>query len=173
MAEQLSRSVVDKLRRFLGAYLAAAVMATVMALVIQSAYVLIWGLGTEAFHDFPSTAVFYSGYSLAFTLVLGLAGWSLLRVAGSTGWLPYAIMGAALGFLARGLYFPDGFELDNLFLTSFCVAGFAAALTFRAVYYRRRHPRASPDRSLTRGGGAKRHTQEAQPVRPGPSFLIA
>jgi hypothetical protein len=120
-------------------------MATVMVLTVQSGYVVAWGFGAEVLHDLPDIALVYTIYSLGFTLVLGLAGWLVLRLVGWTGWLSYAITGATLGLLAGGLYFPGGFHLDNLFLTSFCVAGLAAALTFRAVYYPRVRPQATPE----------------------------
>jgi hypothetical protein len=134
--------VMRRAALFVVAYLGASLVATAAVLVVQSAQVLTWGLGLEAFHDFLATALFYSVYGLLFTLVLGVPGWLLLMLAGWNGALPYAIVGAALGLVAA-TYFAvfggpgPGMEL----LYGFPVAGLAAALTFRSLYYRRDHPR--------------------------------
>ena len=129
--------------RFLGAYVLAALTATVTVLIVQSIQVLFWGLGLEAFHDILATAAIYAVYSLGFTLVLGLVGWLILHLLKWRGLPAYAGVGALLGVVAAGLFVTDGFDRGNPFLYSWPLAGVVAALTFRAVFYRGDRPRIS------------------------------
>ena len=121
--------------RFVLGYLAATSVATAAVLVVQIVQVLVAGLGLKALHDLGSTALIYFMYSLPFTLLLGLLGWGALRLLRTTRGLSFAIAGSVLGILAAGLWVRDGFTLENPFVYSFAVAGAAAAMTFRRVYF--------------------------------------
>ena len=88
--------------------------------------------------DMVGLFVFFLIYSFGYTLVLGLVGWSVLRVLGWWSWTAYALVGGVLAVLIVGVGDREGFELNNPFLYSFAAAGVAAALTFRSTYYRAR-----------------------------------
>jgi di/tricarboxylate transporter len=82
--------------------------------------------------DLLFSVAIYFACSLAFTFVLGLPGWALLRLFGCTTYLAYALVGTGLGALAGGWLIE--FTPANPLLFVFGLAGLLAALAFRWVY---------------------------------------
>jgi hypothetical protein len=131
-------------RRFVVAYLSACCAATLATLAVQAVFVLgFWGMGVDVLADAGSVAVIYFVYSLAYTLVLGLVGWAVLRAIGELRIAAFLVIGGLLGVVAAGATVAFGFDPSNPFLYMFSLAGIAAAYTFHRLYYGRTAKRAA------------------------------